>query len=257
MTNTTLTTIHDLHTTHGGFDDRPLPSADLDAVLTASVRAASASNLQTYSIVVVEDRALMKEVCGYQAAVLLVYCVDATRLADLARHLGHGEAYGVDPAWLATTGAVDAVMAMQTAVIAARALGIDSLVTNGLHRGDPERVYRLLDLPDRQCLPLIALLLGYDRQPAKVRKGRWCGPGLIHHERYHRCTPQELEAQTAVYDDPQQHLGLKADWAKDGHRHYLDLLFTAWMKPWDPTTPPTPLAQILHQHGFIPPAVPS
>ncbi len=43
--NPTLATIHDLHTTHGDFADRPIPEAELQTVLEASVRASSASNM--------------------------------------------------------------------------------------------------------------------------------------------------------------------------------------------------------------------
>ncbi len=35
----------------------------------------------------------------------------------------------------------------ELAAIAARPLGIDYLITNGIHRGNMERVWNLLDLP--------------------------------------------------------------------------------------------------------------
>ena len=37
-------------------------------------------NNQSYSIIVVKDRKLMKSVCGYQGGCMLVYCADYTRM---------------------------------------------------------------------------------------------------------------------------------------------------------------------------------
>ena len=64
--NETLKTIGSLRTIHGNFLDQPLPDPTLQTILKASVRAANASNMQSYSIVVVKDRKTMKGVCTYQ-----------------------------------------------------------------------------------------------------------------------------------------------------------------------------------------------
>jgi nitroreductase len=250
QTNPTLDTIHDLHTTHGDFDDRSLPVSDLQTVLEASVRAGSASNMQNYSIVVVQDREVMKSLCGYQASVLLLYCIDTNRMAGLARHLGCR--FSTDPALMLTTFAVDTIMAAQTAAIAARSLGIDSLFTNGIHRGDPERAFSALELPERDCLPLIALLLGYARQNHRKRKGRLSGPGIIHYDRYHRPTEAECDILVAEYDDPGRNLGLIQDWHGKDAAHYLEWLFTKWCKPFDAgILPPSAMSTTLRKHGFI------
>ena len=189
--NDTIKTIHDLHTTHGSFMDREIPAEDLDTILKASVRAASASNMQSYSIVVVTDRDMMKELCGYQASVLLLYCIDTNRMASLAKHLGYN--FAMDPSWQLTTGAVDVVLAAQTAAIAARSLEISSLFTNGIHRGDPERVFTLLNLPEKNCLPIVALLLGYEENAPEKPKERLSGTGIIHKEKYQQCSDEELD----------------------------------------------------------------
>ncbi len=192
----------------------------------------------------------MESVCGYQASVLLLYCVDTNRMGDLASHLG--QPYAMDPAWMCTTGAVDTVMAAQTAAIAARSLGLDYLFTNGIHRGDPQRVFTTLELPERDCLPLVALLLGYSAKERGPRKGRWCGPGIIHHGRYQRLTRDERNAQVAAYDDPHQNLGLNQVWRDKGCAHYLEFLFTQWCRPFDAgKQPPSAMTTILRRQGFI------
>lgn len=203
--NETLRTLHSLHSTHGDFSDRLVSDSDVETILGASVRAANAGNAQNYAIIVVEDAALMKDVSGYQAALMLVYCVDMQRNIDLAAHVGCR--YEYDPTWMITTGTVNATLAAQTAVIAARSLGIDSLITNGIHVGDARRVWRLLELPERNCIPVLALLLGYEKPGAPVPcAGRLGARGTIHRGRYHRLSESQLDALVAVHADPNQHL---------------------------------------------------
>ena len=66
--NETLQTIHSQRSTHGNFTAREVSDEDVQMILDAAVRAANASARQSYSIVVVEDRELMKALCGFQAA---------------------------------------------------------------------------------------------------------------------------------------------------------------------------------------------
>jgi nitroreductase len=173
--NETLKTLHSLRSIHGNFSDREVSGEDLQAILNASVRAANASARQAYSIIVVEDRDLMRQLCGYAASKLLLFCVDYNRLTAhggvSGSHLHGGRYHPLGH------GSTDTILAAQTAAIAAKSLGIDSLFTNGIHRGDMSRVYKLLDLPEKHCFPLIALILGYPAQEPEYQKGRWRGPG--------------------------------------------------------------------------------
>jgi nitroreductase len=250
--NETLATIHALHTTHGNFTEREVPDEQVEQILEASVRAANSSNMQTYSIVEVRDRAKMKEVCGYEGSRLLVYCVDYNRLEASAASLGHP--YFADNVTAFVTGSINTAIAAQTAVIAARSLGVDSLLTNGIHRGDMERLWKLLDLPDAHCFPLIALVLGYATEQPKTRTGRLTGVGVFHRESYHRLTRGEVAEITARYDDPESHLSLNPDWASQGHKHYLDWLFTEWLGPRnEPTGADTAVFRFLKRAGFVEP----
>jgi nitroreductase len=132
--NETLKTIHGLTTTRtGNFSDRAVTDEDVQTVVRAAVRAANASARQDYSIIIMGD-------AGYLMQFL--------------------------------TGAIDASLAVQTAVIAARLLGIGSLVTNRVVHHDLEIACRLLELPATGCFPLLALCLGYPKQePAGKRPG--------------------------------------------------------------------------------------
>jgi nitroreductase len=248
--NATLQTIGKLRTIHGDFSDKAVTDVDLQTVLDASVRAANASALQSYSIVVVRDPAKMKQLCGYQASCLLLYSVDFTRVVDTAAHLGYQ--YGVDNIDSFISGSTSTIVAAQTAVIAAKSLGIDSLLTNGIHRGDIERLWTLLELPANSCFPLIALLLGYPKTEPAYQKGRLTGAGIVHKEKYQRLTKPELQALVEQYDDKSRHLGLVENWDTLGHKHYLDWLYKTWLRtPSKPTTSETGTLRRLKKSGFV------
>jgi len=248
--NDTLRTIHRLHTTHGNFLEKALPEASLQTILQASVRAAGASNNQSYAIIVVKDRKLMADLCGYHGGCLLLYCADYNRMKASAAALG----YDYEPGTIVdfVTATINTTLAAQTAVIAARSLGIDSLLTNGIHRGDMERIWKLLDLPPAHCFPIIALVLGYaDREPS-YRMGRLEDTGVIHHERYHRLTKEEVAEISRQYDDKERHLGLNGDWDTRGYKHYLDWYFKAWAgRNLQPGSEETQMLQLLKRSGFV------
>jgi nitroreductase len=249
-TNATLGTIHDLHTTHGNFSDRQVSEDVLQAILQASVRAANASNMQSYSIVVVRDPALMKQVCTYAGPRMLLYCVDYNRLKASAERLGLP--YHPDNVVDFVTSCVNSALAAQTAVVAARSLGVDSLITNGIHRGDMERVWKLLALPETLCFPLLAVVLGYATEQPAERKGRLSGAGVVHDGRYHRPTNDELDALVRQYDDPTTHLGLNESWRQEGRKHYLEWFFGSWLsRSAKPTATETQMLRLLKRSGFI------
>lgn len=252
--NETLKTIGELRTTHGNFQDKPLPEAALQTILEASLRTANASNTQSYSIVVVKDRKRMKELCGYAGSCMLLYCADYNRMKASAQSLG----YEYDPGTMESflVACITTSVAAQTAVIAARSLGIDSLLTNGIHRGDMERIWKLAELPERHCFPVIALVLGYTTAAPPYRAGRLEGAGVIHQETYHRLTTDETGEIVRKYDDKQLHLGLNDKWDAEGHKHYLDWFFKVWMKGrLTPDGKETQMLRRLRQAGFVERAV--
>jgi nitroreductase len=224
--NETLRTIAALRSIHGDFSDREIPDGDLDQILGATVRAASASAMQSYSIVVVRDREAQRKVCGYAGSCTLVYFLDYNRTIATAKRLNM-EFTPNDMEWF-VTGSTNTMLAAQTAVIAAKSMGIDSLLTNGVHRGDMERFSQMLGLPRQYCFPLIALVLGYAAKEPAFQKGRLNGPGIVHRGSYHNVTPEEADAIVRQYDDKRLHLGLVEDWDK-GHTHYLEWFHKTWL----------------------------
>jgi nitroreductase len=251
-TNPTLATLHGLRTIHGNFTDREIPEETLQAILQASVRAANASNMQCYSIVVVRDRAMMQQICGYRGSRLLLFLADHNRLAASASSLGH--AYAPDDVTAFVTALIDTTLAAQTAAIAARSCGVDYLLTNGVHRGDMERHWKLLDLPRKHCFPVIALVLGYPTKEPDSLKGRLDGAGVIHEGKYHHVTPEEAGEITRIYDDESRRLWIDygQNWRAKGHKHYLDWMFTEWMgRPEKRTATPTQMFEVIKRLGYL------
>ena len=114
-----------------------------------------------------------------------------------------------------------------------------------------ERVWRLLDLPQTHCFPLIAMVLGYPTAEPAHLKGRLDGPGVIHYEKYHRLTKDETEEIMRQYDDPERHLVLNEDWKAGGHQHYLDWYFKEWLGDSKPTEQETQMLHLLKRSGFV------
>jgi nitroreductase len=247
--NETLKTIHSLRSIHGDFSDKQVPDESVQAILDASVRAANASNSQTYSIIVSRDPAKIQKLTGYRGSCLLLYCSDHTRLADAAKHLG--DPFTPVDTESFVTSSTNTILAAQTAVIAAKSMGIDSLLTNGVHRGDMERVWEILELPQESCFPLIALILGYPTTEPAYRTGRLRGPGVVHYEKFHRLSKDELEDMVRQYDDRTLHIGLNDDWRQKGHRHYLDWYYKEWTGRLKPPSGESTFFKRLKKSGFI------
>jgi len=252
--NETLKTIHSLRTIHGDFSDKAVPDETIQLVIGASVRAANASAMQSYSIIVVKDGATIHKLTGYRGSCLLLYCLDYTRVYDAAAHLGYRFQGANMESFV--TGSTNTILAAQTAVIAAKSLGVDSLLTNGIHRGDIQRVWDILGLPEQFCFPLIALILGYPAKEPAYMKGRLNGPGVVHFAQYHRLSKTELDEIVRQYDDRSRHLGLVEDWDQKGHKHYLDWLYKDWLRvpsAQGPQSTPTEsqISQFMRKKGFV------
>ncbi len=244
--NDTLNTIHSLATTHGSFTDRPVAREDLEAVVQASLRAATASSRQSYSLVVVEDSQIIRSLCGYNGSAAIVYCVDYNRLIDTAAALG--EQFTVNGIMDFIAGSTDTILAAQTGVIAAQSLGLDSLLTNGIHRGDIRRVYGLLNLPKQYCVPLIMLVLGYGTQRASLH-GRLGGDGIVHHGGYRRITEERAREIINAYGRKENRLGLDGYWQSDGFANYFDWFLHGWIRA-DPEQAEI-FESLLREQGFL------
>ena len=238
--NETIKTIQSLRTIHGDFLDRKISDEDLKIILNSAVRAANASARQSYSIIVISDKDKIRAISEYNGDKLLVFCVDYTRIIDLAEHLGHK--FDATDVIGFVTGCTDTVLAAQNACIAAKSLGIDSLFTQrGFHRRNIPKVIETLNLPEKNCFPILGLILGYSKNEPKNQRGRLSGKGVIHYDIYHRLTPEEREELILQYNDESLHLGLS------DIPHYLDWFYAKWSKKLDDKS----FIEALKKSGFL------
>jgi nitroreductase len=242
-------TIENVWSCHGNFTDREISGAALETILAAAVRAATASAQQSYSIIVIDDRATMKKLTGYAGSRALVFCADGTRLSAAAKrlHLESCEDFDMN-AFI--TWSVDTLLAAQNACIAARSLGIDSLFTNGIVRTGLDEAFETLGLPAKGCFPLITLVLGYASSAPEKRKGRLSGAGVVHRGRYAPLDEGGLGGMIAAYDDPHLNLGMGQAFVAKGYAHYLEWFYKDWMAGF-PKDSGDAVAARLRRSGFL------
>jgi nitroreductase len=187
------------------FTDRPLPPGTLETLIAAAQSAASSSNLQTWSVVVVEAperRQRLAELAGNQAHIakvplFLVWVADLSRLQRQADDRGtqlQGLPY-LDSLILAS---VDVALAAQNAVVAAESLGLASVYIGAL-RNDVAAVIDLLQLP-AGSYPVFGLCVGYadDSRPTAV-KPRLPQSVVVHRDVY--SSEREQQAIEAYNDN--------------------------------------------------------
>lgn len=178
------------HRSVRAYTNEPLPAGTLEAMIAAAQSAATSSNLQTWSVVAVEDearKARLAELAGAQkqirrAPLLLVWLADLARLARLTaqRDLPHE---GLDYTEMLIMAVIDAALAAQNAVVAAEALGLGTVYI-GAMRNRPLEVAAELQLPPR-VVAVFGLCVGWPdpARPAAV-KPRLPQATVLHRECY-------------------------------------------------------------------------
>ncbi|OYT16895.1 MAG: hypothetical protein B7C24_05505, partial [Bacteroidetes bacterium 4572_77] len=61
MLNKQLNLLQNLKTIHGNFTSEKIPEAHMELIINAALRAPNAGNMQTYSIISIEDSQMMKQ----------------------------------------------------------------------------------------------------------------------------------------------------------------------------------------------------
>ncbi|SEJ74105.1 Nitroreductase [Sphingobium sp. AP50] len=150
--NETLDIILSHRSVRGYLPDALAPDV-LPAIIAAASSAATSSNLQSWSVIAVEDparKARLSAIAHNQkhvidAPIFLVWLVDLNRSHKIAEL--HGEASeGLSYLETFLVGVVDATLAAQNAMIAAESFGLGSIFIGGM-RNDPLAVAAELDLP--------------------------------------------------------------------------------------------------------------
>lgn len=228
--NETLNTIKSLRSTHWAFNDQPVSKEDVETIVRHSMRAANSDNLTDYSIVVIDDPEVINLITDGESegkpCTCLLYFIDHTRIIQYARTLGYNDFTPLNRLYNFFISVADVNVAAQTAIIAAKSMGIDSLCTNFPQRSHPKRLMEMLDMPKEYCFPVMAVVLGYSDAPAEQTTGRLDAKHIIHHGKYHHADTAEIQEMITEMD------AVYPQYINDKYKHALDWYFNEWFIEW-------------------------
>lgn len=178
------------------FKSDPVTEESLEIILNAAIRASNTGNMQAYSIIVTRDpqtksklwEAHFKQDMVLQAPIHLTFCADFHRFSRWCEFRKADPGYDNFLSFL--TGAIDAVIASQNAVIAAEDAGL-GICYLGTVTWMADRFIEILELPDL-VVPVAAISLGYrDEEPGLT--DRLPLEGVVHQEKYQLYTSDLID----------------------------------------------------------------
>lgn len=204
--NPTLKLIHQRRSTRR-YDPAPLTEGEKDTILSAAMRAPTAGNMMLYTIIEVNEQRLKEQLartCDNQpfiakAPYVLLFLADYQRWMDLYAGAGcqvRAQELGITPRNPAEGDLIlammDALIAAQTAALAAESLGIASCYIGDIIE-NWETHQEIFDLP-QYTFPAVLLCLGRpaDQSPKKRTK-RFDRHFIVHQNKYRRFSPDELD----------------------------------------------------------------
>ena len=200
-----------------------LPSGTLETLVAAAQSASTSSNLQTWSVVAVEDanrKERLSQLAGNQAHILscplfLVWLADLARLTHIAESRGLPHE-GLDYLEMFLMATIDAALAAQNATVAAESLGLGTVYI-GAMRNHPEAVAEVLNLPPH-VFAVFGLCVGYpDQTIAAAIKPRLPQSSVLHRETYQLAEQDQAithynEVMKAFY--AAQQMNIPGDWTE-------------------------------------------
>ena len=238
------------------FEHKPIGDEIKAEILRAAMRAPTSGNMMLYSIIEVKDQAkkdVLAKTCDNQtfiarAPLLLLFLADYQRWHDYFVDCGVKEISPNVPMRTPAEGDLmlaccDAIIAAQTAVIAAESLGIGSCYIGDIME-NCEIHRELFDLP-RYTFPVCLLCFGYPSKGQIKRKQtpRFDEKFIVSRDTYHRLNSAELTEmfikQERVYNSKIN----KEDIGNIGRQYYkrkfnsdfaieMSRSVRAWMKSW-------------------------
>ena len=191
------------HSSCRAFLPNPIPAGTLEAIIAAAASAATSSNMQVWSLMVVEDPARKARLAALaggqkhieQSPTFLVWLADLARFDTIARQ-NQSNVEGIHFLELFMVALIDAALAAQNAVVALESLGLGSVYIGAL-RNQPEKVAAELGLP-KLVFPAFGLSIGVpDPAAASGIKPRLPQSVVVHREQYDTAVDP---AAIAAYD---------------------------------------------------------
>ena len=176
-----------LRRTHRRYADRAVPDALVRLLLAAAFSASSKSDYQQASVILLKDRGRRDRLAALfpdmpwigNAPAFLVFLGDARRLERLGALHGHTLDNGALEGFF--NASVDAVLALQTCVLAAETLGLGTCPISVL-RNRIQDVAAILELPDK-VFPVAGLCIGWPAAPGFISM-RLPLAATVHIDRY-------------------------------------------------------------------------
>lgn len=223
MKNSTLDVIENRQSTRN-YSSAPLSAEEKETILHAAMRAPTAGNLMLYSIIEIEDQALKNHLavtCDNQpfiakAPFVLLFLADYQRQYDLFQYSGCEQACAVKNRTPRPPqegdlllSCCDALIAAQTAVIAAESLGIGSVYIGDILE-QYETHQQLLNLPP-YALPITLVCFGRPavEKAEKRLTSRYDSQYVVFKNSYRHLSPEEFDQMmqpTAQHRHPDQPL---------------------------------------------------
>jgi nitroreductase len=148
------------------YSDKEVPEELIRGLIGAAQSAATSSNLQLWSVVSIQDKALREQIALAAAGQrhvrnapwFFAFLADHHRLKRAAAEVGE-TADGLDYAEFFIMAIIDVALAAERMVCAAESVGL-SICYIGAMRNDPQRISELLHLPEGVFCPF-GLCVGY------------------------------------------------------------------------------------------------
>lgn len=184
------------------YSAKPLPDGLIELLVAAAQSASSSSNLQTFSIVAVQDKgrkARLAKLAANQkhieeAPLLFMFIADLARLRQVATADGNASD-GLDYTECFLVALADAAFAAQNCFVALESLGLGACYI-GAMRNHPLEVAEELGLPPGAFVAF-GMTIGYPDPTVETGiKPRLAQSVVLHRERYAPAAPADL----AVYD---------------------------------------------------------
>jgi nitroreductase len=187
-------TIHN-HRSIRSYKPDPIGEEILAELLEAGVRASSSGNMQTYSIIVSQDRAMrerlfvphMEQNMVLEAPAVLTFCADFRRMRKWLRINDAPDNF--DDFFAFLVAAVDAILVSQNVALAAEAKGL-GICYMGSTLANVDQIGEILELPEG-VMPVVGFSLGWPNENPAPRD-RLPLSGLVHYETYQDHNDDEI-----------------------------------------------------------------
>jgi nitroreductase len=222
---------------------QPVDDALINAVAVAAQSAASASNLQTWSVVEVRDPATIREISAVctqphvaVAPAVLIWVADFSRVQAIAETTGEN-AESIQYVDTLLSLVLDVGIAAQNAVVAAESLGLGTVYLGSV-RNNAQRISELLELP-HLTIPMVGLSVGWpDPSEDADIKPRLPLKTVLHHEKYDKgAFGPALEEYEPISAEYYRRYNLGESWTERVHERAVDgrsernkAYMTQWLK---------------------------